>query len=240
MKTLYYVLAFVITAGLTNSCITNSIKGNGNIIEKELSIEDYQDLSFSGKGKIIYEQKLNEPAFLKIEIDDNLYSSLKIKNQNGKLTIERDNKINISPTKFIIHTNSSSLSKIDIAGSVNCQLKGNIEGKSLIIETAGSTNITSDSLCYSKIKIDGAGSSDVKLRGKVLNLICDFAGSSSANLYNLKADNVNIDVAGSATLEVYANKTLNIDGAGSCSVRYGGNPQIKQSISGSGSVKKID
>lgn len=53
----------------TNGFAQNTIKGNGNIITKEISISDYDEISYVGKVNIEYEQSNASPSF-KITIDE--------------------------------------------------------------------------------------------------------------------------------------------------------------------------
>ena len=55
----------------TNGFAQNTIKGDGNIITKEISISDYDEISYVGKVNIEYEQS-NASPFFKITIDENI------------------------------------------------------------------------------------------------------------------------------------------------------------------------
>ena len=55
----------------TNGFAQNTIKGDGNIITKEISISDYDEISYVGKVNIKYEQS-NASPFFKITIDENI------------------------------------------------------------------------------------------------------------------------------------------------------------------------
>ena len=62
----------------TNGFAQNTIKGDGNIITKEISISDYDEISYVGKVNIKYEQS-NASPFFKITIDENILPHLDIK-----------------------------------------------------------------------------------------------------------------------------------------------------------------
>ena len=62
----------------TNGFAQNTIKGDGNIITKEISISDYDEISYVGKVNLEYEQSTASP-FFKITIDENILPHLDIK-----------------------------------------------------------------------------------------------------------------------------------------------------------------
>ena len=54
------------------------------------------------------------------------------------------------------------------------------------------------------------------------------------------AENVKVEISGAGDADVYASVKLYVRASGAGSVIYKGNPGINQSISGAGSVKKVD
>ena len=71
----------------TNGFAQNTIKGDGNIITKEISISDYDEISYVGKVNIEYEQS-NASPFFKITIDENILPHLDIKIKGKTLIIQ--------------------------------------------------------------------------------------------------------------------------------------------------------
>ena len=75
----------------TNGFAQNTIKGDGNIITKEISISDYDEISYVGKVNIKYEQS-NASPFFKITIDENILPHLDIKIKGKTLIIQPKNE----------------------------------------------------------------------------------------------------------------------------------------------------
>ena len=75
----------------TNGFAQNTIKGDGNIITKEISISDYDEISYVGKVNIEYEQS-NASPFFKITIDENILPHLDIKINGKTLIIQPKNE----------------------------------------------------------------------------------------------------------------------------------------------------
>lgn len=109
----------------TNGFAQNTIKGDGNIITKEISISDYDEISYVGKVNIEYEQS-NASPFFKITIDENILPHLDIKIKGKTLIIQpKDEKkyfngnsygLNLQPTVCEIKTSSRELKEISAVG----------------------------------------------------------------------------------------------------------------------------
>lgn len=237
MKSILYTfgIALVLTFML-QSCSFNSVRGNGVIVEKDIKISDYKEIDFSGGCNLVYEQKNDTPAYIRIETDENIYPLLIVEVKNDVLTIK--SKENINPTKYNIYTNSSSLKGISSSGSIKAYLKGKLETSDLNISVSGSGNITADSLLCNSFYSQISGSGDIVLKGKTGTITSKISGSGKLNAMEMVADSVTCSVSGSGNFSVIANNYLKVNISGSGEVRYKGEPKIDQSISGSGKVIK--
>lgn len=235
MKSILYTISIAFLVLALQSCSFNSIKGSGAIVENEINVSDYKGIDFSGGGSFVYEQKAGAP-YLRIETDDNIYELLTVKVVDGILHIYSDE--NISPTKFNVITNSSTLEYLGASGSIKAHLKGKLETSKLDVAVSGSGNVTVDSLICETLQTRFSGSANFKAAGKVTNVESRISGSGKVLVSDLEADSVECRVSGSGDFHVYAKNHLKVNISGSGSVTYKGNPQIDQSISGSGKIKK--
>lgn len=239
MKAILYAISITLLALSYQSCSINSIKGNGNIVENEINISDYKEIAFSGSTTLIYEQKTDVAPYLRIEVDENIYPLLTIDSDNGSLSIK--SKKNISPTKFVIYTNSTSLEDLSASGSIKALIKGKLETPTLNFSLSGSGSIIIDSLICQTLKSKASGSADIIVNGGKISVINSaISGSGKVNTLNAQADSVYCKVSGSGDFIVWAEKFLDVSVSGSGDVQYKGNPEIDKSISGSGKVKQIN
>lgn len=239
MKSILYAISITLSVLIFQSCSFNTIKGNGNITENEVNISDYKELNFSGSTTLIYEQKTDAAPYLRIETDENIYPLLTIDSSNETLSIK--SKQNISPTKFIVYTNSTSLEGLNASGSVKAQVNGKLETTNLEFTLSGSGNLTIDTLLCQSLKSKISGSADITINGGKVSLIkSSISGSGKVNTVNVEADSVYCKVSGSGDFIVWAEKFLDVSVSGSGGVQYKGNPEIDKSISGSGKVKQIN
>ena len=125
MKTKAFFFMVCIWLLTTNGFAQNTIKGDGNIITKEISISDYDEISYVGKVNIKYEQS-NASPFFKITIDENILPHLDIKIKGKTLIIQPKNEkkyfngnsygLNLQPTVCEIKTSSRELKEISAVG----------------------------------------------------------------------------------------------------------------------------
>lgn len=237
MKTLLYTIGITLLVLSAQSCSFNSVRGNGNITENEVSISDYNEIEFSGGSSIIYEQKTDAEPYLRIETDENIFPLLIVESGEGILSIR--NKENVSPTKYNIYTNSKALARVSASGSIKLHIKGKLETTDLSLSVSGSANILGDSIIAESVSTKVSGSGDVIMTGKTNKMESSISGSGKTNTMNMMADDVTCSVSGSGNFAVYAEKLLTVRVSGSGNVEYKGNAQVDQAISGSGKVVKI-
>jgi predicted acyltransferase (DUF342 family) len=237
MKSILYTISISLLVLAFQSCSFNSVRGNGTIVENEVSISDYKSIDFSGGGELIYEQKAGSP-YIRIETDENIFPLLIVKTDGDALILK--SKENISPTKYKVYTNSSTLNRISASGSIKAHLMGKLETSDLNMSVSGSGNITIDSLICNTLSTRVSGSGDITATGKVTNIDSRISGSGKVMATELIADSVKCSVSGSGDFFVHANKYLEVSISGSGSVKYKGDPRIDQSISGSGKISRMD
>lgn len=226
------------TAFIFSSCYKKRVKGDQNIVEKEIPITDYNKIQLSISGNLTYEQKTDSEPYLLIKTDENIFSLLSITTSDSTLVIESEK--NIKPSEFSIVTNSKRLMEIALEGSTKIDLKGKLISDSMRLKIAGSGTIKTDSLICKFLDIKIGGSGDIRLKGVASNAKFAIAGSGDIRAYELQADTVTCKIAGSGDIQVTAHRLLDINIAGSGDVKYKGEPKVSQSIAGSGKIKQVD
>ena len=233
----------------TNGFAQNTIKGDGNIITKEISISDYDEISYVGKVNIEYEQS-NASPFFKITIDENILPHLDIKINGKTLIIQPKNEkkyfngnsygLNLQPTVCEIKTSSRELKEISAVGGGEFIAKSPLKTDKLDISIAGSSTINFDKqLEARKINFSVAGSGDINATQlKVDNLDCSVAGSGDISAFGCVLRKAECSVAGGGDIEVHASEQLDASIAGGGHIRYEGDPELSKSIIGGGSIKK--
>ena len=264
MKTrVFYFIASILLMATNGFAQKNTIKGDGNITTKEISISDYDEISYVGRMDIEYEQS-NASPYLKITVDENILSNLENKAKGKTLIIQPKSSgfsrsLNLQPTVCEIKTNSRSLKDISAVGSGEFTVTSLLKVDKIEVSIAGSSTVNFDkSLEARKVEFSVAGSGDLNAKKlKVDNLDCSVAGSGNITLkgeaergsmsvagggdisaFGCTVRKAECSVAGGGNIEVFASEQLDASIAGGGHIRYEGDPELSKSVVGGGSIKK--
>ncbi len=203
---------------LFSACSFNTIKGDGNIVEKNIdsvNLEKITEISASGAFDIVV--NIASSSSLKVITDKNLLKYIQLKISGNKLKISSTENIDPSDEVKIILT-LPHLTYVDLSGA---------------------NDLSINNLNEKNFSVDCSGSSSILLNGKVENFSADISGSADLNSLKLKAKNVTLDISGAGDAKVYADGVLRVSASGAADVEYAGNPELVNSdISGAGSVEK--
>lgn len=109
------------------------------------------------------------------------------------------------------------------------------------LEASGAINIEVEGLSSGKFDLDLSGATDAELSGRVERLDIDASGAADVDASELEATSVVIDMSGAGEAKVWATQVLEVDISGAGRVVYWGDPtDLRQDISGAGSVRKRD
>lgn len=224
------------------SCYMMTVSGNGNVVTKEIPINDYKELAVEGGNIELTYTQSEEAPYLQIETDQNILDLLETTVTNNKLKIRPENRrTSINPTRFVIKTNSKGLKDLKMAGSGEGRIKGILNSHELELGLAGSGILTADSINVDNLECDMAGSCEMTLSGKAEKTKIKSAGSCNVNAFGLITEQLNCKMAGSNNVEITVNREISAKIAGSGELRYKGNPKdVHSSTAGSGSVTRVE
>ncbi len=216
------------------------IKGNGHVITEQRTIAQAAKIKLSG----VLDIELTEgPATsVKVEADENVLPYVITRMENGFLVVRlRDHIILTSSSGTIkVYVTTNRLEEVNLSGSGNVIGKGKFTGADrLKVKVSGIGNLNLE-VNTPKVEADINGSGSITLAGETqeerigINGIGDFHG------VDLKAEKAVVKIAGSGNARLFADRDLDIRIAGLGSVSYKGNAAVKQHITGSGEVKKLD
>ncbi|MDR1203837.1 MAG: DUF2807 domain-containing protein [Tannerellaceae bacterium] len=265
MKTNASIFIACLLPLVMNSCNPfHMIRGDGNLVTQELTLDDYDVIQAAHTMKITYAQSEETPV-LTVTTDQNIMEKYILRVKGTKLQIKPKDEYkhaHFFPTQFTVTTHSKGLRKVDLAGSVTFDLDSPFTGNDLEINLAGSGTINlNDQVTIHDLEVDMAGSTTLnayKLNGKgfdgdvagsgKINLggimtkaTFDIAGSGTVRAFDLQVEEMKCSIAGSGDIEISVSNSISADVAGSGRIKYKGDPQtIRKEIAGSGSIKKVD
>jgi len=198
------------------------------------TVDSFDKIEIGGSFEVII-QKGPQSA---IQLEGNNLENVKLEVKNSTLSIgfEKDNWKNPSVE---VRLTVPELYAISLAGSSTVIADGPFGNeKTLNLEIAGSGNMMIE--VNAKELVAGiAGSGSLTCVGKADEISVDIAGSGDYNGKELKGRIGKVSIAGSGDTDIYTSEKCWVEVAGSGRVHVYGNPeQLKESIAGSGSVKR--
>lgn len=238
MKHVTTVFIFFLTLNLAQAQSwwnSKKVTGNGNLITKTRTINEFDNVSVGGHFDVILVEG-NENK-LTLEGEENILPFIITTVKKGTLKIKVKENTNIKTTrKLVITVPFEHINGISLGGSGNVIAKKTISANKLSFAIGGSGNIIAK-INASKASCSIGGSGDIKLKGTTNNLSCSIAGSGKVKAYELKTDTVNASIAGSGDVYITVKTKVKANVVGSGSVYYKGNPKYIDSNSlGSGDI----
>ncbi|MBI1305064.1 MAG: PspC domain-containing protein [Bacteroidetes bacterium] len=174
--------------------------------------------------------------------------SLEIKSVDGKLTIERNDDLDVvldwlnkDPSlKLEIHT--SNLENLEINGSSEVEYRANSGTKKVYfsIDVEGANTVKVRDLNAEKVSIDAAGANNVTLGGSAKILLMDLAGASKVHGFDFQAESVNADIDGAAHCEISASSEITGEVNGNSKLEYKGSPNVSVHTRGASRVSSVN
>jgi len=225
---------FTLTYLITGACYMNFIKGSGNIITEDRTIEQFDEISLRGSGTVILTQ--GDIQNVSVTTDDNIMDLVVTEVKNNRLIIYTEGNI-IRSTQYDIDITIPEIESLHVSGSGDVVSNETIVCDDIDLSVSGSGEIElllQAQDIYSKI----SGSGEIELEGNADELEVKISGSGNLNAKGLNCEDASVKVSGSGNCKINAIENLNASVSGSGNVYYYGNPDISTSISGSGSVQK--
>jgi uncharacterized protein YggU (UPF0235/DUF167 family) len=177
MTTLLKILVFTMLAATVQCNIGNynTIKGEGEVIEEEFELSDFDEVSFANGWDV--ELIPSSSNKLTVKANENLVEILKIDQDNRYLKVGTDSNDNIGKA-------DAKLLTVYYSGKLNT-LKA----------SSGVKLFSAEQLEFNDVKISSSSGSSVELNVKTDNLDC---GSSSGSKMMLKISSTNVSASSSS------------------------------------------
>lgn len=252
MKTsISLILLTVLFSSTFTSCFYDMwVEGNGEIVEVERTVPEFEKIASSGSFDIYFE--LGDETGVTLSGESNLLPYIETVVVDNELKIRTPINVNIRPHETIevhitspyveeialsgsglIHTGEIDLDQLKLETSGSGVIETTFLGEDLEIDLSGSGVIDIFAECdYTEVNISGSGK--VYLEGSANDARYDISGSGNFMGFDFAVNQLEIDISGSGNMEVWVIDELYIDISGSGNIYYIGSPNISTNISGSG------
>lgn len=216
------------------------VVGSGKVITEQRNVLNFNAVSLRGTGNLILKQ--GDQESLTLETEDNIAKEIITEVKDNILIIKYRPWLGwytLRPTKDInFYLTVKNLNKIDLLGSGSIKAE-KLKINDLAINIDGSGKVQMN-LEAEKLVSTVSGSGDFDLSGKVKNQEISFTGSGNYESRNLESEKANIKISGSAKIVTNTKDELIIKINGSGTVSYLGTPKVNQTVSGSGTIERIE
>lgn len=197
------------------------VKGNGEVITKEISVKDYSAIKVGSAAtgysdswfslfsrresqSYVFEYTQGESASLRITIDENLYPYINVQVKDEELSISTENGTQLTPTRFKIEGTSKGLRKIRMSGCMDFVLRSALSGDDLeIMATKGSDVKMERPVHVSNCMIEAAGGSDIIINDLTTRTIRGRASGGSDLKLTGKAESGEYSASGGSDIKAY-------------------------------------
>lgn len=213
------------------------IRGNGELITQERSLEDYTGVSLAGAFYV--ELVPGREGVISLKGESNILDHMVTEVKDGNLTIKAENGYSLSPSQgkgVQISVPVESIRELNLAGSGDVLGRVPLNSDRFAISVAGSGDVRL-TLGTDRTEVALSGSGDISLSGSTGELKVSVSGSGDVKAFDLRAETVKVQVSGSADVQVTATQLLEARTSGSGDIRYRGNPgKVDAKSTGSGDV----
>ncbi|MBA3513826.1 MAG: DUF2807 domain-containing protein [Pyrinomonadaceae bacterium] len=212
------VLLIITLCSLATGCYyavkMRGVSGSGVREVEKRELSPFTSLTTDGAFDI--EVVCQQPQTLEIEGDDNLLAMVSTEVSNEVLRINNVGSYSTrTPMKIKISVPS-------------------LEG----ITANGAGTIEVSRLKNEKFDIDSNGAPTIRVSGETKELEIDANGAGTVDAHKLRASTAEVDSQGAVKVEVFASEVLNVTVSGPSQVIYDGDPAVKQTVNGPGSVQR--
>lgn len=189
---------------------TESIEGNGNIVNRAVAVQSFDALEASG----VYELTLTQgdKEAVTVEADENLQSYFTVHNEGSKLMIDTkgfQNKNIKSGNRLKVHVTFKKLTDLHLKTVGNVNARESLSFNNLTITNNSVGNLALN-LTAQKLQLTNKSVGKVTLNGKADDAVFINSGVGSLEAGKFIVQTVDIENTGVGHAEVNAEKTLKV------------------------------
>ncbi|MBN1158024.1 MAG: DUF2807 domain-containing protein [Bacteroidales bacterium] len=234
-KTIFSLLFLVMIPGGCIVSYTDSITGDGNVVQEIRNLSDFNGIKVSSGIDVYLTQGQNTEVI--VEADQNLHEWIITEVSNSVLHINSEKNIRMAESK-VVYVTCPVIQSIDISSA------GDITGENLIrteqmnidMSSAGDLRLELEA---GEIAIDISSAGNAYLKGTVKNLYADLSSAGDLDAYDLVAESADVSVSSAGNANVHITGEAKFRSSSAGDINYMGDPKIIEMHSSSaGSINK--
>lgn len=222
------LLLFAGFAAVAQNENKKKIKGSGNMVTKNVSIQPFTELKVSGVFSVMLEQGSKEEV--RIEADDNLLEMFEVKNEGNMLVIDMKDGIDIESRKGMkVYVSFKNLKKMVLATVGNIKSQENLSFSDLDLRNHSVGNVDLD-MSVQSLDLDNASVGNMKLSGKAENAVMKNNSVGNLSASDFVVQKLDIDNNGIGSAEVNAQKEIKVKDSFLGKVKNKGKAEVKKKV----------
>lgn len=229
------VLTTLIFNQLAASSKSDCLKGNGNVVSSDRSLNGFNKVDVKGAFEVIIVK--SNTYNVKIEADENLMDNIKTEVKDGKIFISNIKSI-CGSNELKLTLYMPELNAINCSGASVVKSNDNFKSEKFEIKSSGASEIIVN--IDTKLLISRySGASSIKLIGKADTHALESTGASSLKATDLIVKKYAIDSRGASDCKINVTEELAVTSSGASEIKYLGEPKISKSIKGASNISKL-
>lgn len=230
------VLLPLASCGARVSASPLGLAGNGDVVARELRVSGFDSVAFGGSGILRFHRA---PAHrVVVTLDSNLQESFQAELRGSTLELGFKPGFQIHRySKLEIDVYLPDLKGIILSGSAEAALLDSFRGSSFQATLSGSGRLIGE-VRMDRIRVTMSGSGNVELGGEADRLDVEISGAGVIKAARLEVRSAQASLTGLGFLDIRVRDELDVRLSGAGRVRYFGDPKLKTSVTGAGTVER--
>lgn len=241
--TTLFILCFIVFPFL-HSCSKKQdkeIEGSYQVVNKKISITDYDEIFLLIDAEVVYEQISYETPYLQITTDENILSHLDISVKDNRLIISQKIDSLLAPSQLKIFTNSKNLKNVNISGKGNLLMKRHVNAQHMNIVVSGEGVLEADSLYCENIKVEIVESGNVAIKGASTNAYYKIGDKGSIHAFDYLTEKLECIINDTGDIEAYVHDSLIALVQGIGELKYKGKAEVLETENkGLGKIIRVE
>lgn len=199
MKKLIYLAFIPVIIMFCISC-NFSIKGEGNIITKEIKLSNIKQISAKGNYRLIYLYDDKNPRMI-IESYNNIINNLNIKNKDGLLSLSESKEVKDTDL-YNIYIYNPEITQFNLYNNVNVDINSQIRTSKLTIFLYNNSKLLASNIVVDELNVKTENASKINLQGSGNKLKLNAKNDSDFSAPFFEISVADIQLANVATAEL--------------------------------------
>lgn len=231
-KKLSFFGFFILLLTTLNSCIFlgPSIKGNGDVVEKERNVGEFDALKVT-TGMNVWITQGDETKVV-VVADENLHDVILTEVSGRTLKVFTESRIRWAKEKKVLIT-VKNLEEIGSSAGSNVYSNGLLNFEDLDVSSSSGSNLTLE-VSSRDLNVSSSSGANTNLKGKAYKFDLDASSGANVKASGLEAAYCKVEASSGANVQVSVVTEINAKASSGGNVIYYGNPEKTDTKASSG------